>query len=250
MLKLGKRPARHAISFRFGDFFNAARLPAPPLRFGHYQQISSWGMLANDQYGDCVWAGAAHETMVWSLEGGRQMSRFIPRNVLSDYSTATGFDPARPETDQGTDMKEAAAYRKRTGVVDASGMRHKIDAYVALKVGNVDQLMLATYLLGAAGVGLQMSQQAMDAFDDAEPWDVMPKPDVVGGHYVPCVGRNSKGNLLVVTWGRLHAMTPAFYERFSDEAVAYVSLEVLNEKNLSPEGFDAAGLHSALAALQ
>ena len=36
---------------------------------------------------------------------------------------------------------------------------------------------------------------------------------------------------------------------FSDEALAYLSLEALDAKGLSPEGYDAAGLRSALAKL-
>jgi hypothetical protein len=248
MLRLGKRPARHAISFKFGDFFDATKLPTPPKTFGHYMAASPFGMLANDQYGDCVWAGAAHETMIWSREGGRSV-KFTANAVLSDYTAVTGFDPAKPETDQGTDMQAAASYRRKTGIIDAAGKRHMIDSYVALKIGNVDQLALATWLLGACGIGLQMPAQSMDDFDAGRIWTVPDKPQIEGGHYVPCVGRNSKGNFVVVTWGRLQAMTPEFYERFSDEAVAYVSLEVLNDKNLSPEGFDAAGLRQHLANL-
>jgi hypothetical protein len=44
-------------------------------------------------------------------------------------------------------------------------------------------------------------------------------------------------------------MTPQFYQRFCDESVAYVSLEILNDKNLSPEGFDADALRGMLAKL-
>jgi hypothetical protein len=249
MLKLGKRPARHAIAFRFGDFFDLKKLPAPPAVFGHWQAVDNFHMLANDQYGDCVFAGAAHEHMVWSLEGGKPRARFTIHDVLSDYAAVTGFDPAKPATDQGTDMEEAASYRRKTGVLDATGARHRIDAYVALKIGDVDQLAFASWMFGACGVGLQLPQQAMAAFDKGELWDVPPRPQIAGGHYVPCVGRDACGHFLVVTWGEVQAMTPAFYERFCDEACAYLSLEVLNEKKLSPEGFDETALRAALNSL-
>jgi hypothetical protein len=248
-LKLGKKPARHAISFSFSTFFDASKLPTPPAVFGHYQAVHDFGLLGNDEYGDCVFAGAAHETMIWSIAGGKPQAQFTTANVLSDYSVVTGFKANDPSTDQGTDVQTAAAYRRKRGVVDAHGKRHVVDSYVALRPGNVEELVLAVYLLGAAGVGIQLPSQAMDAFDDGEVWAVPAQPDIVGGHYIPCVGRNSRGNLVLVTWGRLQAMTPAFYERFNDETVAYVSLEVLNAKNLSPEGFDADGLRKALAQL-
>lgn len=248
--KLGKKAARlGAVSFKFGDFFNAAALPTPPTVFGHYAAAGAFGVLGNDLYSDCVFAGAAHETMIWSKEGGRTVARFTEPDVLDDYAAVTGFDPNDLSTDQGTDMQSAASYRRKTGIRDSKNSRHVVDSYVALRVGDVDELVLATWLTGAAGVGLQFPMQAMTQFKAGQVWDVPAKPQMDGGHYVPCVGRNSAGNLLCVTWGRLQAMTPAFYERFSDEALAYISLEILNAKNLSPEGFDADGLRAALAKL-
>jgi hypothetical protein len=248
-VKLGKRPARHAINFRFSDVFDASKLPTPPAVFGHYRDVGSWGMLGNDKYGDCVWAGAAHEHILWTRTWGRKRSRFLTQNVLSDYAAVTGFNPKDENTDQGTDMKDAASYRRKTGIVDATGKRHPIDAYVALDVGNVEQVVLAMYLMGAAGIGFQFPASAMDQFNKKQPWTVPANPQIDGGHYVSGVGRNKAGNLLVVTWGRIQEMTPQFYQRFCDESVAYVSLEILNDKNLSPEGFDAEALRGMLAKL-
>ena len=108
-------------------------------------------MFANDRYGDCVWAGAAHETMLWTE--AMQTAAFNDKNVLSDYSAVTGFDPASPKaTDNGTDMQEAASYRRKTGVLDAKGKRHKVLAYLALRPGDIDQLALAMYLFSAVGI--------------------------------------------------------------------------------------------------
>src|SRR5207342_1380181 len=132
--------------------------------------------------------------------------------VLSDYSAAAGFDPSDPiNTDNGTDMQEAASYRRKTGVVDADGNRHLIDAYAAIEPGDVDTLMLSTYLFGAAGVGIRFPISAMQQFDAGQPWDVVTGSRIDGGHYIPVVGRNSAGHLLCVTWGRLHAMTVQFF---------------------------------------
>lgn len=247
-MKLGKRPARpEAVTFKFATFFDATALPTPPIAFGHYSVGSPWGMLGNDQYGDCVFAGAAHETMVWDLTGGQPVT-FSDISVLADYAAVTGFNPSDPNTDQGTDMQVAASYRRKTGVLDAEGHRHLIDSYVAIDPGALDQLALATYLTGAAGVGLRLPSSAEGQFEAHQPWTVVPGDTIVGGHYVPCVGRNANGDFLVVTWGRLHAMTPEFYEAYCDEAMAYISIESLRN-NLSPEGFDAVKLRGFLAAI-
>lgn len=248
--KLGKRPARHAIKLKFGSFFDARKLPTPPKVFGHYSKVAKFYGLGNDTYGNCVWAGAAHEHQVWTVAGGWDRARFTISNTLEAYSAVTGFKKDDPETDNGTDMQQAASFRRKTGLIDSAGIRHTIDSYVALEIGNVDQLVLAMYLMGAAGIGLQLPRGAMDAFDRGEVWDVPKgKIKIEGGHYVPGVGRDRHGNIVYVSWGKVATMTPAFYERFCDEAVAYVSLELLNRQNLSPEGFDADGLRSHLKAL-
>lgn len=249
-LRLGKKPARKgAVSFKFGDFFDPKELPKPPMAFGHYNRVEQFFMLGNDRYGNCVWAGAAHEHMVWSLTGGRPRTRFLTKNVLSDYSAVTGFNPDKPDTDQGTDMSQAASYRRKTGVISATGKRKTIDSYVALRIGNSEQLALAMWLTGAAGIGLQLTSNAMTQFDKGQTWSVVNKSQNEGGHYVSGVGRDRDGNFIVVTWGKTHRMSPEFYERYSDEAVAYISLEILNEKNLSPEGFDAETLRKHVAKL-
>lgn len=245
-MRLGKRPARNAVRFKFGEFFDTTKLPVPPRVFGNYTRVKQWYGLGNNKYGNCVWAGAAHETMLWTLEGFDVRARFTIKDVLSDYSAATGFDPNKPITDQGTDMQEAASYRRKTGIIDAQGVRHKIDSYVALDIGDVDQLALATYLCGACGIGLQLPQSAIDGLGHT--WDVVESSRILGGHYVPVVGRNDQNNFESVTWGDLQDMTPNFYHRYSDEALAYLSIERL-KKQVSPEGFDLEKLQYYLARL-
>jgi hypothetical protein len=158
-LKLGKKPARPgAVKFKFANFLVKLKLPTPPKVFGHEGLIgANWEVLGNDHYGDCVWAGAAHETMLWNKEAARTVT-FSNDSVLKDYSAVTGFNPNDPNTDQGTDMQVAASYRRKKGVLDAHGKRHKVIAYLALAAGNADQLALAMYLFGAAGIGIKVSK--------------------------------------------------------------------------------------------
>lgn len=250
--RLGKLPARPgAIKFAFSQFFDVSKLPRPPASFGHQALVQQWFGLGNDKFGCCVWAGAAHEHMMWSLMGGEPRSRFTIKDVLSDYTAVTGFDPSKPDTDQGTDMQVAASYRRTTGILDATGVRHKIDAYVSVRAEDTTMLATATYFSGACGIGIEFPDSADDQFEKGVPWDVVPGASVVGGHYVPCVGRAPNGNFLVVTWGKVQEMTPAFYEKYNDETVAYLCLEIVSKKTeLSPEGFDAAKLQEYLGALK
>jgi hypothetical protein len=247
--KLGKKPARPgAVRLKLSSYTNAAELPPLPASFGHEALIGArdWGMLANDRYGDCVFAGAAHETMLLTREGGKVVS-FTDADVLGDYAALTGFDPARSETDQGADMQQAAEYRRTTGIVDAHGARHRVAAYLALEPGNVEHLYQATYLFGVAGIGLSLPTSALAQSKRGQPWDVVPGAPIEGGHYVPLVGRQANG-LHVISWGAVQVMTEAFLKQYCDEAVAYVSQECLVDRK-SPEGFAYADLISDLAAL-
>jgi|SRR5579864_4662951 len=246
--KLGKKPARPgAIRFGFEQFFSVSDLPAPPLVFGRPGLIVNWGLLGNDKTGDCCWAGAAHETMMWRAWAGALVPEFSDASVIADYSRATGYN-GTAATDQGTDMQAGASYRRTTGITDANGAVHKVDAYVNLPPGRLDLLASATYLLGAVGIGVELPSSALDQFESAEPWAPVAGSHVEGGHYLPCVGRNHRGQLLVVTWGRLHAVEPSFFLTYMDEGVAYLSLEQM-KGNISPRNFDEAGLRKRLAEL-
>jgi hypothetical protein len=252
-LKLGKRPATHDDrDLLFAAYAVAAKLPrAPKGSFGHDAAIAplgeSWGMLGNDSYGDCVWAGAAHETMVWNAEQGRRVS-FSDDAVLGDYSAATGFRPDDPSTDQGTDVREAMGYRRSTGVADGRHQRHKIAAYVRLDPGNHTELWQALYLFGVVGIGFEFPDYAMDEFRQNRRWSYHRKGQIEGGHYVPVVARKGATEPVVVTWGREQEMTLGFYEHYCDEAWVPLSEEALSGGR-SLEGFDLAALQADLRAL-
>lgn len=250
--KLGKTPARPwrapANKFRLASYLAGPRaLPALPEVFGHEGLVAQWGMLANDRYACCVWAGAAHETMLFNKEAGNTVS-FSDANVLADYTAVTGFDPNNAATDQGTDLQAAAAYRRKIGVVDSAGKRHTIAAYLALDPGNLDHLLLAAYLFSAVGIGLKLPVSALEQAENGQPWDVIAGSPNEGGHYVPLIGRLAPGTLVSVSWGRAQLMTEKFFQTFCDEVVAYVSTEDLSNQK-SPEGFAYADLSNDLAAL-
>jgi hypothetical protein len=246
--KLGKTAARPgAVSMKLSAYLSKAQLPVPPANFGHYDLISKFGMLGNDNYGDCVWAGAGHETMMWCKEADCTVA-FNDKGALSDYSAVTGFNRNDPSTDQGTDMQVAASYRRKTGVIDAKGKRHKVVAYLAIAKGNLEQHMAAAYLFGAVGIGIKFPKSAMDQFNAGKPWDVVTGAKLDGGHYIPLVGRRN-GNLLVVTWGKVQEMTPKFFAKYNDESIVYLTEEDLKD-HLTPEGFNVKQLRADLAALK
>lgn len=218
-----------------------------PIGFGHYNLISEWGMLGNDNHGDCVWAGGDHETMMWNAEAGVTVN-FTPDNALADYAAVTGFDPQTGNNDNGTNMRDALNYRRQTGLIDASGNRHQIGAFVALEAGDWHQMLRALWLFDAVAIGVQFPSTAMDQFNAHKPWSYHKSATIEGGHYVPVVGRDHVSMIDVVTWGRVQPMTRSFYQHYCDEAYAVLSLEMLKDGK-SLEGFDLTSLQSDLARL-
>ena len=263
--KLGKQPATYdKRDLKFAQFRTSAPLPAHPTAFGHETLIgaNAWQMLGNGPdntvskgfagAGDCVFAGGDHETMLWTLEGGAP-AKFTGASAIKDYSAVTGYDPnASPDangdnpTDQGTNTRDALKYRQKTGLIDAKGKRHKIGAYVALEVGNVEQILEALYLFGVVGIGIKFPDSAMDQFNARQPWSVVPGPAPTEGHYIPLVAYRT--NLECVTWGRIQQMTTQFYMTYCDEAWAILSPEML-KAGKSLDGFDLAQLQADLKVL-
>lgn len=244
--KLGKLPARKdAVKFKLSLF--GAKLPTPPKEYGHYDlEGANWEMLGNDQYGDCVWAGAGHEYMLWNKEATKDVV-FTTDNVLAAYTAVTGFNPNDPDSDQGTDMELAAKYRRRTGVVDDKGTRHKVGAYLAIEPNNRTELKQAVSTFSAVGIGIQVPESAQTQFSEGKPWTVVKNSPIEGGHYVPVVGYDSK-YLYVVTWGQVQKMAWAFFDKYNDEGIAYLSEEMLtNGKSI--DGVDLTSLNSILKAL-
>jgi hypothetical protein len=250
-LKLGKKPAApRPKDITLTQIVSAGTtLPAAPVGFGHWHVLApdGWGMLGNDRYGDCVWAGAGHETMMVNAMNGRTVA-FTDTDALADYAAVTGFDPSDPATDQGTDVHAALDYRRHTGVIDAAGVRHLVGAYVALEPGNWRQLLDALYAFDFVAVGFLVPSYAMDQFAAGRGWSWQPGGVIEGGHYVPVVGRPHAWTVEVVTWGRAQGMGRRFFEAYCDEAYGVLSPETLNGGK-TPEGLDMAALEAALDAL-
>jgi len=82
--------------------------------------------------------------------------------------------------------------------------------YLALAPGNPNQL--AIYLFGAIGIGIKFPNTAMDQFNAGKPWDIANNAKIEGGHYIPGVGRDAKGNFVVVTLGQNPAHDPTLLQ--------------------------------------
>jgi hypothetical protein len=244
-MKLGKAPPRHdPRTLQFEKYIDPDLHITVPTSFGHERDVykipyEDWGMLGNDNYGDCVFAGAAHETQIWNAER-RVPVNFTDEAVLSDYAAVTGFNPVTGAGDNGTVVLDALNYRRKVGIVDAQGKRHKIAAYAAVEPGNWHNVLTALYLFHNIGIGINFPNTAMDQFNHGKPWTKIMNYRLDGGHYIPIVAK--RGSYLdVVTWSRIQRMTKTFFQFFCDEAYVLFSEEMLMADR-SSEGFDSNAL--------
>jgi len=235
-----------ALQLNLTDFVDVSKLPTPPRVFGHGLDLV-FGMLANNAVGDCVIAGAMHEEMAWGSEVNK-VPPFTAQSAIDEYSAITGYVRGNALTDRGTDMGAAAKYRRQTGLADANGDRHKVLAYLNLHL-NLEHILIASYCLGATGVGVAITASDETQFEQGVPWSPVPFSPVKGMHYVPILGRNSKGNFLLVTWGRLHAATPQWMNNRIGQAITYISETPFGTTDKTPEGFNLADLQHVLASL-
>jgi hypothetical protein len=118
---------------------------------------------------------------------------------------------------------------------------------VRLDPQNWEQFIEATFIFLAAGMGFNFPASAWDQFDHDEPWDYDPNAnnEILGGHYVPRLGSTR-----VVSWAKPIELTQAFYERFNDETIVYVTEEELRADAKDVHGFDLEKLQSYLDALK
>jgi len=251
-LKLGKQAARHDPRALLLASYITPALPVPPATCDLTQKVgASWGMMANDQLGDCTCAAAGHLIMEWTASAGKKMVTPPDKQIIAAYSAITGYNPSTGANDNGAVEIDVLNYWRQTGIAS-----HKIGAYVALEPANHTHIMDSVYIFEGCYIGLQLPISAQDQVKNHQPWSVPPggttgdgKPGSWGGHAVPVVAYDARG-VTVVTWGALQMMTWSFWEAYCEEAYAIISTDYLTGKKTTPQGFDMQQLQTDLADLK
>lgn len=242
--KLGKlAPVFPSGMLRMADISEKYKLPTPPNAVAWYKGlIHDWKMLANDQVGNCVFAGAAHFQML-VCAATKKPFHITDAEVVSEYSRLTGYNPADPSTDGGAVISRVMQEWQSGGLFG-----RKIDGFVGINPRSEVQIKDAIWFFGAAKLGLALPRAAATQ----EVWDVPPEgltgdgvPGSWGGHDVLLVGAGRRG-VTMVTWGVLKTATWEFLRAYCDEAYAILSPDWLTESNCSPGGVPMASLRADL----
>lgn len=238
--KFGKKPPRYdKRTLRFSDYV----IKLPPIPSGVNYSKLDWPAMGNagrGAVGDCVMAAIGHEVEEWTTFGAGAPRYPSDQQVVDAYFQLTGG------VDSGLVILDTLNVWRQQGF-----WNDKIDAYVALEPGNIDQAKAAIYLFGNVNIGM-----ALPDTNTFGPWDDAAgsgPPDFGNGHCVTLVGYDSTG-FYAVTWGDVIHMSWAWYEKYAGplgqgEAYAILSKDWLNAKGLDPDGFDYLALSDDLAQI-
>jgi len=251
-LKLGKHAARYDPRTLLLASYITPALPTPPASCDLTAKVgASWGMMDNDQIGDCTCAAAGHLLMEWTANAGKKMFTPTDKQIVAAYSAITGYNPVTGANDNGANEIDVLNYWRQTGIA-----AHKIGAYAATEPSNHTHIMDAVYIFEGCYIGLELPTSAQAQTQNHQPWSVPPggptgdgKPGSWGGHAVTVVAYDARG-LTVVTWGALQVMTWTFWDTYCDEAYAIISSDYLTKKGNTLQGFNLQQLQADLADLK
>lgn len=221
----------------------APSLPPPPAMADWTKGITSWGMMLNNNLGDCTIAGVAHAIQVWTANNGGIVT--VPDNTVEQYYEQwDGYVPGNASTDNGGVELDVLNDWQKNGF---SG--HPLMAFADPKPADLVTVRQAINLFGGVYIGLALpiTAQTQDV------WDVVPnggakaKPQSWGGHCV-FVPKYDQKTFTCITWGQLKTMTVAFWNKYCDETHALLSQQWISAKG-SPGGFNLAQLQADLKAI-
>jgi hypothetical protein len=183
----------------------------------------AWGMDGNDRIGDCTIAEVDHTTKATEAYAGNPLAGTTDAEVLAAYSAITGYDPDRPDTDQGAEMQAVRAAWRRDGIT-LGGETRRIVLFAEVDVRDLRELRWALAHFGPVGLGIICPRSALEQFDAGQDWTVVPGSPEEGGHAISLVGYDADW-WYVVTWGRVVRVAPEFFSTYVEEAWTQLSEE-------------------------
>lgn len=209
-LQLGRSGLRHDSRRRLAAHKMLEALPAPPEAVDNTNGVTAWGMMRNDQLGDCTIAGVGHCQQVATLNTG---SETTPSDDLIEagYEKYCGYVPGNDSTDQGGVELDILAGIKRDGF---AGM--KLLGFVSPDPTNINHVKKAIAYFGSVYVGAELPLSAQNS----GVWDVVSGTNgVAGGWGGHCMVSPKYDATLApfITWGTNQPATWAWWQKYVDE---------------------------------
>jgi hypothetical protein len=224
-MKLGKLPAkRDRRNLKLRRFIEV--LPEIPAAWDVDYPLSvniPTPKFANDEWGDCVIAGRAHNTLRFEALEQERLINISDREVLNQYwKEGSGDETTRP--DNGLYLLDSLKTWRSEGWT-AGGKHYDIWAFAEVARAKQHEVQAAIYLLNGLYCGFALPETAGGQYDKGQCWYVVPGPGSGlgswGGHCMYICGYSHVGPM-AITWGRKQLMSWEFFIKYCDEAYAIV----------------------------
>jgi len=234
--KLGKLAPTFPIPLHY--LTDLITLPDAPASVQREQFINvAWGMLGNDRYGDCTFAGYVHLVMAVGALLGLHITAPTAARVVAAYLAFS----------HGVDQGAVEATVLQTGY--ATGLCELSLAGYAKGKGGVAEAEQIIATFGASYDGVMLTQSDMEQFQNGQPWSLTSTRSIIGGHCIVRVEYTRDAGLFkALTWGVEHLVTYEWYEARCDEQWAVIP-SIVKSSGLGVGAFDWAQLEADLHAL-
>ena len=229
--KLGCLPGKVPVGLCELTWYVSGSLPTPPPHTS-VPSVANWGMLGNDQYGDCGVAGLEH-----GFEADAQITGVPSNNFPTDQQAVEYYLKYTDGQDTGVVLSDYLAYVRKNGYYG-----HTVDSYAPVAVHDIPSLHSAISMFGFTYTGIAVTAPMQQAFENHEPWttELLDSP-IIGGHCIPLCGYDNN-YLYAITWGGVQEISYPAWHQMSSEAWAVITGEFVKH------GGDGRGVN--LAALR
>lgn len=244
MIKLGRKAIKtDSRTLKLSRYLEAGLPPAPPSR-DWTKGRTDWGMMKNDELGDCTIAGIGHAVQVWSLNSVGLEITPTDDTVLSYYEKWDGYVQGDLSTDQGgIELDVLTGWKRDT--FDG----HALLAFADPDVKNLAEIRQAINMFGGVYIGMEVPNFIM-ADEPPANWDIVADDGGIdGGHAVFCCGYD-ENTISFISWGKVYRMTNAYWAKYVDESHALLSPLWINSKTGAPSGFNLTQLQADLAIIK
>jgi hypothetical protein len=214
--KLGKHPAkRDKRNLLLADIIRDIKVPDHFSIDERYPGIKPQ-MWANDEIGDCVLAECANHYQHFKLVETGKIPRVTVDEVVKEYYIETGG------VDSGLVLLDNIKHWRTLGMLLAGRLTY-IDGFAQVTPTNKLQVQQTIFTKVGLKVGILLPLSAQAEFNAGRPWSKTAGSGTVkgswGGHCVFVSGYD-RNYVYCWTWGRIQAMTWAWFFKYCDEAYA------------------------------
>ena len=218
--KLGRLSGVIPVGLHEMPHYVAGSLPAAPPEVKvpdvkSYLKID-WGMLGNNEVGNCGVAGLEHGFMADAVCCQEPQGFPDASEAVSYYLNYTGGK------DTGVVLSQYLAYVRANGYYG-----DRVEAYAPFSPTDLPVLRSAVNLYDFAYCGIVVTDAMQLAFQRQEPWTTTSiEGSVVGGHCVPAVAYDEHF-LYIVTWGGIQPISYPAWLEIADEAWAVITHQLV-----------------------